>query len=147
VIRTCWSLCHFFLCLNVLHLILPSHFCFCKWNIVQMLAFRVQMRKLSFLWDNIRALIFYIVPSSFCTLLERRRRGVFLEIGQAFLSYVKQHTSYDACLLTAWSRVLEKLTSSQLFKEFPVVWKPKVHYCFCKCPPPVLVVSTSYGAL
>ena len=72
-------------------------------------------------WDNIRVLIFYIVPSNVCKLLDRTRRGVLREIGQASLSYLEPHTSYDACLLTAWRRVLEKLTSSQLVKEFSVL--------------------------
>jgi len=99
-------------------------------------------------WDNIRALIFYIVPSSFCKFLERRKRGVLLEIGPTSLSYVGPHTSHAACLLTAWSRVLlEKLTSSQLVKEFPVVGNPRIHYCFYKSPQPAPILSTSYGAL
>ena len=53
-----------------------------------------------------------------------------------------------ARLLTALSRVLlEKLTSSQLVKEFPVIWNPKIHYSFYKSPPPAPVVSASYAAL
>jgi hypothetical protein len=53
-----------------------------------------------------------------------------------------------ACLLSAWSRVLlEKLTSFQPVKKFPVIWNPKIHYSFYKWPPPVPVVSALYAAL
>jgi len=84
----------------------------------------------------------------FLKFLERRKRSVLLEIGRTSLSYVEPHASHGACLLTAWSRILlEKITSSQLVRGFPVQWNPKVHYCFYKCPPPVSNVSTSCGAL
>jgi len=44
--------------------------------------------------------------------------------------------------LTPWSRVLEKLTSSQLVKKFPcILHNPEDHYLIMKWLPPVLNMS------
>jgi len=45
-----------------------------------------------FQWGNIRALIFSIVPTSFCKFLERRKGDVLLEIAPTSLFYVEPHT-------------------------------------------------------
>ena len=55
----------------------------------------------------------------------------------------RQHAAWDTNLLTQWSSVLlEKLTGSQLVKNFPAFYgTPKVHYRIHNCPPPVPILS------
>jgi len=46
-------------------------------------------------------------------------------------------------LLTPWSRVLEKLTSSQLVKNFPTLYGTRrfINAFTCACPPPVPILN------
>ena len=46
--------------------------------------------------------------------------------------------------LTLWSRILREANRFSASQEIPrILWKPKIHYCICKCPPPVPILSNN----
>ena len=61
---------------------------------------------------------------------------------KAFLFGQQLTAPMPSDLLTPRSRVLEKITGSQVVKQFPAfLWKLKVHYHVYNCLPPVPVLS------
>jgi hypothetical protein len=142
MVRMCWSV---FECASS-YSSLPH--LFCKWSDVQSRAFHLQMCKHSFRGIILEPQHFILCRPVSVSFWTEEKGACCLKFDRYLFPFFGPHTSYGACLLTAWNRVLlEKLTISQLVKELPVVWNPKVHFCFYESLPPVPIVSTSYGAL